>query len=52
MDESDPVSYRQWPDDDGINIRGTSLGSPAFIESYLFGKGVKLYSGSSCRTVS
>jgi len=40
-DESDPDNYRQWPDDDGINILGTLLGSPAFIESYLLGKGVK-----------
>ncbi len=38
-DESDPDSYRQWRADDGINILGTPLGSPAFIESYLFGKG-------------
>jgi hypothetical protein len=41
LDDSDPDSYRQWPDDDGINILGTPLGSPAFVESYLFGKGVK-----------
>ena len=41
-DESDPDSYRQWPDDDDINILGTPLGSPAFIESYLFGKGVNV----------
>ena len=42
MDDSDPDSYRHKPDDDGINILGTPLiGSPAFIESYLFGKGVK-----------
>jgi hypothetical protein len=40
-DESDPYSYRQWPDDDGINILGTPLGSPAYFESFLFGKGVK-----------
>ena len=39
MDESDPDSYRQWPDEDGITIMGTPLGSPAFIESFLFGKG-------------
>jgi hypothetical protein len=39
-DESDPESYKQWSDDDGINILGTPLGSPAFIEYYLFGKGV------------
>ena len=40
-DESDPDNYRQWPDEDGIIILGTPLGSPAFIESFLFGKGVK-----------
>ncbi len=41
QDDSDPDSYRIWPEDDGIHILGTPLGSPAFIESYLFGKGVK-----------
>ena len=41
MDDSDLASYRQWPDDVGINILGNPLGSPAFIEPYLFGKGVK-----------
>jgi hypothetical protein len=40
-DDSDPNNYRQWPEDNGINILGTLLGSLAFIESYLFGKGVK-----------
>ncbi len=40
-DESDPDSYRQWPDEDGIKILGMPLGSPAFIESFLFGKGLK-----------
>ena len=40
-DESVPDSYRQRPDEDGITILGTPLGSPAFIESFLFGKGVK-----------
>ena len=40
-DDSDSVTYRQWPDDNGINILGTPLGSPAFIESYTCGKGVK-----------
>ncbi len=29
------------PEDVSLNILGTPLGSPAFIESYLFGKGVK-----------
>jgi hypothetical protein len=40
-DESDHDSYRQRPDEDGITILGTPLGSPAFIESFVFGKGVK-----------
>jgi len=40
-DKSDPVSYRLWTDDDNINIFGILLDSPAFIESYLFGKRVK-----------
>jgi hypothetical protein len=40
-DENDPDSRRIWPEDDGINAMGTPLGSPAFIESYLFGKGIK-----------
>jgi hypothetical protein len=40
-DDSDPDIYRQWPDDNGINILGTPLGSPVFIEAYLFGKGIK-----------
>ena len=29
------------PTNDGINVMGTPLGSPEFIEAYLFGKGVK-----------
>jgi len=37
----DLESIRIWPTNDGINVLGTPLGSPAFIESYLFGKGVK-----------
>ncbi len=39
--EGDTNSKRIWPSDDGINILGTPLGSPEFIESYLFGKGIK-----------
>jgi hypothetical protein len=39
--ESDLDNYRQCLNDDGINILGTRLGSPVFIESYLFGKGIK-----------
>ena len=32
---------RIWPTTDGINVLGTPRGSLEFIESYLFGKGVK-----------
>jgi hypothetical protein len=41
LDPLDPESARQWPIDDGINVRGIPLGSLDFIESYLFGKRVK-----------
>ena len=40
-DPSDMLSNMQWNDDDGINVLGTPLGSPDFIESYLFGKVIK-----------
>ena len=40
-DPIDPDSMRLWSDDDGINILGTPLGSFDFVESYLFGKGIK-----------
>ena len=40
-DPSDVLSTRQWIDEDGINVLGTPLGSPDFIESYLLGKGIK-----------
>ncbi len=40
-DENDPDIRRVWPEDDGINVLGTPLGSLAFMESYLFGKGIK-----------
>ena len=36
----DPGSIRIWPTINGINVLGTPLGSPEFIESYLFGKGI------------
>ncbi len=32
---------RIWPSDDGIDVLGTPLGSLEFVESYLFGKGMK-----------
>ena len=41
LDNSDPIGFRQWHEDDGINILDTTLGSSNFIESYLFGKGIK-----------
>ncbi len=41
LSQEDPDSARLWPEDDGVNILGTPLGSPAFIESYLRGKGLK-----------
>ncbi len=39
-DENDPDSKRIWHEDGGINVLGSPLGSPAFIESYLFGNGI------------
>ncbi len=40
-DENDPGSRRIWHEEDGINVLGTPMGSPAFIEAYMFGKGIK-----------
>ena len=40
-DPSDVLITRQWIDEDGINVLDTMLGSSDFIESYLFGKGIK-----------
>ena len=40
-DPFDPDIARQCPEADGINVLGTPMGSPDFIESYLFGKGIK-----------
>ncbi len=37
----DPDSLRLWPDNDGVNLLGTPLGSPAFIKNYMTGKGHK-----------
>ena len=39
--ELDPDSRRIWPTNDGINVSGFPLWFPDFIESYLFGKGIK-----------
>jgi hypothetical protein len=40
-DPLDLDSPRVWPTEEGINVLGTPLGPPDFIESYLFGKGHK-----------
>ncbi len=40
-DPSDLLNTRRWNDDDGINVLGTPLGPSDYIESYLFGKGIK-----------
>ena len=38
----DPDNKRlYWPDEGGINVLGTTLGTPDFIDSYFFGKGIK-----------
>ena len=41
VDPSNVNNARLWPESDGINVLGTPLGTPEFIESYLFGKGIK-----------
>ena len=40
-DPSDSESAIQWHETDGINVLGTPLSNLDFIESYLFGKGIK-----------
>ena len=40
-DPTNPNNMRLSPADDGINVLGTPLGSSDFVESYLFGKGIK-----------
>ena len=40
-DPPDPLSWRTWPLDDGVNIVGTPLGCPDFEAEYLSGKGLK-----------
>ena len=40
-DPMDLDNKRLWPDEDGINVMGTPLDTPDFIDSYLFGKGIK-----------
>ncbi len=34
----DPNQGPSWPENDGINILGTPLGSPEFVKEYLQGK--------------
>ncbi len=41
VDPIDLDSERFWAEENGVNIRGTPLGSPAFVSSYLQGKGLK-----------
>jgi hypothetical protein len=40
VDPFDPRSERIWPDQNGVNIMGTPMGPPAFVSSYLHGKGL------------
>jgi hypothetical protein len=40
-DPSDIDNARLWPESDRINVLGTPLGTPEFIEAYLFGKCIK-----------
>jgi hypothetical protein len=41
VDPFDRNSERVWVDENGVNILGTPLGTPAFVSSYLKGKGLK-----------
>jgi hypothetical protein len=41
LNPEDLDSARLWPELDGVNILGSPLGSPSFIESYLRGKRLK-----------
>jgi hypothetical protein len=41
VDPFDPDNERVWEDENGVNILGTPLGTPAFVSSYLQGKGLK-----------
>jgi len=40
VDSFDPDNERMWPDENGVNILGTPLGTPAFVFTYLQGKGL------------
>ncbi len=41
MDPFDPDSERFWAEENGVNMLGAPLGTPAFVSSYLRGKGLK-----------
>ncbi len=41
VDPFDQDTERIWPDEDGVNILWTPMGSNLFISSYLQGKGLK-----------
>ena len=41
VDSFDLESERVWVEDNGVNILGTPMGSPAFVSSSLKGKGRK-----------
>jgi hypothetical protein len=41
VDSFDLDSERFWAEENGVNILGTPMGSPAFVSSYLQGKGLK-----------
>ena len=41
VDLFDPDNERVWEDENGVNILCTPLGTPAFVSSYLQGKGLK-----------
>ena len=41
VDPFDLDNERVWAEENGVNILGTPMGSPAFVSSYLKGKGIK-----------
>ena len=41
VDPFDHGSERFWPEENGVNILGTPLGTLAFVSFYLQGKGLK-----------
>ena len=41
VDPFDHGNERVWVDENGVNILGTPLRTPAFVSSYLLGKGLK-----------